>query len=217
MRGSRGSRAAGCTGGGTRGACWGKVVAPGPTTPHRPGRGRAADSDPMQAPSMLGTDLITFECSRHAAVSPPFARARVASGGAGSHGKASSAHHSGYSLIWRMPRAAASPALLADLANRCLAGEFGSVSCLEAPQFPRVPDDLRRADGRSANGWPVTTCRVLVTSQADSFWPRGRQSSQDIVNAASTGPAPFSCHERWARHGRSGPWRHITSHSRCAC
>jgi len=87
-----------------------------------------------------------------------------------------------------------------------------------SPAFPaESPDDLRRADGRSANGWPVTTCRVLVTSQADSFWPPGRQSSQDIVNAASTGPAAFSCHERWARHGRSGPWLHITSHSRCAC
>jgi conjugative relaxase-like TrwC/TraI family protein len=55
-------------------------------------------------------------------------------------------------LGWSLPaerRAAASPALLVGLADRCLAGEFGPVACLEAPQFPRVPDDLRRADGRS--------------------------------------------------------------------
>src|SRR5262249_56139396 len=55
-------------------------------------------------------------------------------------------------LGWSLPaerRASASPGLLAELADRCLAGEFEPVACLEAPQFPRVPDDLRRADGRS--------------------------------------------------------------------
>jgi conjugative relaxase-like TrwC/TraI family protein len=55
-------------------------------------------------------------------------------------------------LGWSLPadrRAGASPVLLAELADRCLAGEFESVACLEAPQFPRVPDDLLRADGRS--------------------------------------------------------------------
>jgi conjugative relaxase-like TrwC/TraI family protein len=55
-------------------------------------------------------------------------------------------------LGWSLPvdrRAAASPALLADLADRCLADEFEPVACLEAPQFPRAPDDLLRADGRS--------------------------------------------------------------------
>jgi conjugative relaxase-like TrwC/TraI family protein len=55
-------------------------------------------------------------------------------------------------LGWSLPaerRAAASAALLADLADRCLAGEFEPVACLEAPQFPRAPDDLLRADGRS--------------------------------------------------------------------
>jgi conjugative relaxase-like TrwC/TraI family protein len=55
-------------------------------------------------------------------------------------------------LGWSLPakrRAAASRGLLAELADRCLAGEFEPVACLEAPQFPRVPDDLRRADGRS--------------------------------------------------------------------
>ncbi len=55
-------------------------------------------------------------------------------------------------LGWSVPaehRAAASAALLAGLADRCLAGEFEPVACLEAPQFPRVPDDLLRADGRS--------------------------------------------------------------------
>jgi conjugative relaxase-like TrwC/TraI family protein len=55
-------------------------------------------------------------------------------------------------LGWSLPadrRAAASPALLADLADQCLAGEFEPVACLEAPQFPRAPDDLLRVDGRS--------------------------------------------------------------------
>jgi hypothetical protein len=55
-------------------------------------------------------------------------------------------------LGWSMPtehRTAASAALLVSLADRCLAGEFEQVACLEAPQFARVPDDLLRADGRS--------------------------------------------------------------------
>ena len=38
--------------------------------------------------------------------------------------------------------------LLEDLADRTLAGEFGPVVCLEAPELVDVPDSLRRSDGR---------------------------------------------------------------------
>jgi hypothetical protein len=53
-----------------------------------------------------------------------------------------------------LPRCAADPtrqaALLEEVADRALAGEFGPVVCLEAPEAVPAPACLRRADGRSA-------------------------------------------------------------------
>src|SRR5262249_40799914 len=53
-----------------------------------------------------------------------------------------------------LPRRAADPdgqaPLLEEVAGRALAGEFGPVVCLEAPEAVAVPASLRRADGRSA-------------------------------------------------------------------
>jgi conjugative relaxase-like TrwC/TraI family protein len=72
-------------------------------------------------------------------------------------------------LGWSMPaehRAAASAALLVGLADRCLAGEFEPVVCLEAPQFPRVPDGLLRADGRSVYQ-PHGGSRYALAAQLD--------------------------------------------------
>src|SRR5205823_788133 len=40
-------------------------------------------------------------------------------------------------------------ALVEEVADRALAGEFGPVACLEAPEAVPVPVSLRRADGRS--------------------------------------------------------------------
>jgi conjugative relaxase-like TrwC/TraI family protein len=52
-----------------------------------------------------------------------------------------------------LPRRAGDPdgqaALLEEVADRALAGEFGQVACLEAPEAVPVPGALRRADGRS--------------------------------------------------------------------
>jgi AAA domain/TrwC relaxase len=52
-----------------------------------------------------------------------------------------------------LPRYAADPAgqvaLLEEVADRALAGEFGPVVCLEAPEAAPAPASLRRADGRS--------------------------------------------------------------------
>jgi hypothetical protein len=52
-----------------------------------------------------------------------------------------------------LPRGAADPgsqaALLEEVTDRALAGEFGPVVCLEAPEAAPVPASLRRADGRS--------------------------------------------------------------------
>jgi hypothetical protein len=52
-----------------------------------------------------------------------------------------------------MPRSPAEPdgqaALVEEVADRALAGEFGPVACLEAPEPVPVPVSLRRADGRS--------------------------------------------------------------------
>jgi hypothetical protein len=52
-----------------------------------------------------------------------------------------------------LPRSAADPdgqaRLLEEVAGRAVAGEFGPVVCLEAPEAVPVPASLRRADGRS--------------------------------------------------------------------
>jgi hypothetical protein len=52
-----------------------------------------------------------------------------------------------------VPRRAADPdgqaRLLEEVAGRALAGEFGPVVCIEAPEAVPVPACLRRADGRS--------------------------------------------------------------------
>jgi hypothetical protein len=52
-----------------------------------------------------------------------------------------------------LPRSGMDPGsavrLLEDLAGRALAGEFGHVVCLEAPEAVPVPPELIRADGRS--------------------------------------------------------------------
>jgi len=52
-----------------------------------------------------------------------------------------------------LPRRAADPdsqaALLEEVTDRALAGEFGTVACLEPPEAAVAPASLRRADGRS--------------------------------------------------------------------
>jgi AAA domain/TrwC relaxase len=53
----------------------------------------------------------------------------------------------------RLPRRATDPdsqaALLEEVTDRALAGEFGPVVCLESPEAAPAPVSLRRADGRS--------------------------------------------------------------------
>ena len=65
---------------------------------------------------------------------------------------------------------AAAAALLIDLADRVLAGGAGErVLTLEAPEWPRVPDSLRRADGRSVyrphSGTRYTTLAQLTMEE----------------------------------------------------
>ena len=65
---------------------------------------------------------------------------------------------------------AAAAALLIDLADRVLAGGAGEqVLTLEAPEWPRVPDSLRRADGRSVyrphGGTRYTTLAQLTMEE----------------------------------------------------
>jgi conjugative relaxase-like TrwC/TraI family protein len=52
-----------------------------------------------------------------------------------------------------LPRRAGDPArqalLLEEIADSALAGDFGQVLCMEAPEVAPVPQSLRRADGRS--------------------------------------------------------------------
>ena len=55
----------------------------------------------------------------------------------------------GRELPRRAGDAARQVALLEELADSALAGEFGQVVCLEAPEAARAPQALRRADGRS--------------------------------------------------------------------
>jgi conjugative relaxase-like TrwC/TraI family protein len=57
-----------------------------------------------------------------------------------------------------LPRTGADPdaqaALAEQVADRIIAGEFGTVSCLEAPEVVAVPASLRRADGQSVYTQP---------------------------------------------------------------
>ena len=59
--------------------------------------------------------------------------------------------------------------LLEDLADRTLAGEFGPVVCLEAPELVEVPDSLRRCDGlpvyRRHMGAKYATAAQLSTEE----------------------------------------------------
>ena len=59
--------------------------------------------------------------------------------------------------------------LLEDLADRTLAGEFGPVVCLEAPELVEVPDSLRRSDGlpvyRRHMGAKYATAAQLSTEE----------------------------------------------------
>jgi hypothetical protein len=61
-------------------------------------------------------------------------------------------------------------AMLEELADRALAGEFGPVVCLEAPEAVSVPASLRRADGRSVyqrNGGIKYATRVQVSREGE--------------------------------------------------
>jgi hypothetical protein len=84
-----------------------------------------------------------------------------------------------------LPRRAADPdgqaAMLEEVADRALAGEFGQVVCLEAPEAVKVPRSLRRADRRSiyqrhggvkyATGVQLSREEQLVTQAGASGGP----------------------------------------------
>ena len=70
--------------------------------------------------------------------------------------------------------------LLEDLANRALAGEAGEgVLRLDAPEWPRVPDALRRADGESIYRPPGTALYATRAqlSMEDQLLAQARQGS----------------------------------------
>jgi ATP-dependent exoDNAse (exonuclease V) alpha subunit len=71
-----------------------------------------------------------------------------------------------------LPRRAADPdrqaGLLEEVADGALAGDFGQVICLEAPEPARVPQSMRRADGRSLyqrHGGIKYTTRVQLSRE----------------------------------------------------
>jgi hypothetical protein len=71
-----------------------------------------------------------------------------------------------------LPRRAGDPArqaaLLEEVADGAVAGEFGPVVCLEAPEAARAPESLRRADGRSVyrrHGGIKYTTRVQLSRE----------------------------------------------------
>jgi hypothetical protein len=71
-----------------------------------------------------------------------------------------------------LPRRPGDPArqagLLGEVADKALAGDFGAVVCLEAPEAARAPQSLRRADGRSVHqrhGGLKFTTRVQLSRE----------------------------------------------------
>ncbi len=88
----------------------------------------------------------------------------------------------------RDPDAAA--ALLEDLADRALAGEFELVVCLEAPEAVTAPPSLLRADGRSVyqrHGCVRYATRVQLSVE------------EQLVAQAGAGGAPMLTREQAAR------------------
>jgi hypothetical protein len=93
-----------------------------------------------------------------------------------------------------LPRRPADPdgqaALLEEMADRALAGEFGPVACLEAPEAVPVPAALRRADGRSVyrrHGGIKYATRVQVSRE------------EQLVAQAGARGAPAMTREEAAR------------------
>jgi hypothetical protein len=93
-----------------------------------------------------------------------------------------------------LPRRAGDPAsqagLLEEIADGALAGEFGQVVCLEAPEAARVPPSLRRADGRSVyqrHGGVKYATRVQLSRE------------EKLVAQASACGGPFMSPEDAAR------------------
>ena len=94
----------------------------------------------------------------------------------------------------KLPRRAGDPAqqaaLLEEVADRALAGEFGAVVCLEAPEAAAVPALLRRADGRSVyqrHGGVKYATRMQLSRE------------EKLVAQASAGGAPAMTREEAAR------------------
>src|SRR5260221_9826131 len=103
-----------------------------------------------------------------------------------------------------LPRRAGDPArqtsLLEEIADSAVAGDFGVVVCLRAPEAARAPQSLRRADGRSVyqrhGGIKYTTrlqlCREeKLVAQADA---RGGpcMSPEEAARALGTGVAELA-------------------------
>jgi len=107
-----------------------------------------------------------------------------------------------------LPRCPADPdgqaALLEEMADRALAGEFGPVACLEAPEAVPVPASLRRADGRSVyrrHGGVKYATRVQVSREEQLVAQAGARrapiirpsnSAQALLQSASGPSIPSS-------------------------
>ena len=91
---------------------------------------------------------------------------------------------------------AAAAALLEELADRALRGEFDPVICLEAPEIAAVPSGLLRADGRS-----------VYRRHGGTRYATGAQlAMEERMTAQAQGPAPRMTREAAARAlaGRAG-------------
>lgn len=94
-----------------------------------------------------------------------------------------------------MPRTGADPAAMVRLAeettDRALAGEFGDVVCLEAPELVAAPESRRRADGRSVYSRPGAT----------RYATRGQLAAErKLLDLAQREGAPVMEREEAARH-----------------
>src|SRR6266496_6494031 len=82
--------------------------------------------------------------------------------------------------------------LLVGLTDEALSGDIGDVVCLEAPEWPPLPDSLRRElDGRSINTRPGTTRYATATQLS---------TEEQLVAHAQTQGAPRLPPELAARY-----------------
>ena len=108
-------------------------------------------------------------------------------------------------------------ALVRELTDRAIAGEGGQVVSLDAPEYPALPEYLRRdLDGRSVYSRPGTTryaTRVQISREQELLEAAGKEGAPQLTREQSArylGATPEEL-EAASRDRASEPTRQLSS------